>query len=215
MDKTDSIYIIEDLQPSPFHQRSHPHQSVDCSSTQWARVYSWVDPWTPRRPQTMIHPAIQRQMVKIRWFQRQLGTVQGPHACGQTPWLPARQCHEDAHSTGAQVATENLSQDFPRLFPLVSETSHTFVDHTSHATLSSFIHPHTLCIHVLIVWPISKGEGYCDTAVRTKYVLPVTSPVSHLTQTSFTTHSVQYTQYTLSVHISSYHPSLCVDASLL
>ena len=31
----------------------------------------------------------------------------------------------------------------------------------------------------------------------------------------FTTHSVQYTQYTLSVHISSYHPSLCVDASLL
>ena len=40
-----------------------------------------------------------------------------------------------------------------------------------------------------------------DTAVRNQYVLPVTSPVSHLTQTSFTTHSV--------------HPSLCVDASLL
>ena len=74
----------------------------------------------------------------------------------------ARQRHEDAHPTGAQVATENLSQDFPRLFPalswlvfplrfLVSETSHTSVDHTSHATLSSFIHPHTLYIHVLIV----------------------------------------------------------------
>ena len=31
----------------------------------------------------------------------------------------------------------------------------------------------------------------------------VTSPVSHLTQTSFTTHSVQYTQYTLSVHFFS------------
>ena len=28
--------------------------------------------------------------------------------------------HEDAHSTGAQVATENLSQDFPRLFPALS-----------------------------------------------------------------------------------------------
>ena len=32
----------------------------------------------------------------------------------------ARQRHEDAHSTGAQVATENLSQDFPRLFPAFS-----------------------------------------------------------------------------------------------
>ena len=42
----------------------------------------------------------------------------------------------------------------------------------------------------------------CDTAVRTQYVLPVTSPVSLLTQTFFTTHSVQYIQYTLSVHLS-------------
>jgi hypothetical protein len=47
-----------------------------------------------------------------------------------------------------------------------------------------------------------KGEGYCDTAVRTEYVLPVTSPVSLLTRTSFTTHSVQYIQYTLSVHLT-------------
>ena len=31
------------------------------------------------------------------------------------------------------------------------------------------------------------GAGYCDTSVRTEYVLPVTSPVSHLTQTSFNT----------------------------
>jgi hypothetical protein len=31
----------------------------------------------------------------------------------------------------------------------------------------------------------------CDTAVRKQYVLSVTSPVSHLTQTSFTIHSVQ------------------------
>ena len=44
-------------------------------------------------------------------------------------------------------------------------------------------------------------EGWdCDTAVRTDYVLQVTSPVSLLTQTSFTTHFVQYIQYTLSVH---------------
>ena len=39
----------------------------------------------------------------------------------------------------------------------------------------------------------------CDSAVRTKYVLPVTSPVSHLTQTSFTTHSAQYT------HLFTFH----------
>jgi len=33
----------------------------------------------------------------------------------------ARQRHEAAHSTGAQVATtENLSQDFPTLFPALS-----------------------------------------------------------------------------------------------
>ncbi len=31
----------------------------------------------------------------------------------------------------------------------------------------------------------------CDSVVRTQYVLPVTSPVSHLTQTSFTTQSAQ------------------------
>jgi len=30
--------------------------------------------------------------------------------------VSARQRHEDAHSTGAQVATENLSQDFSTLF---------------------------------------------------------------------------------------------------
>jgi hypothetical protein len=41
----------------------------------------------------------------------------------------------------------------------------------------------------------------CETVVRTQYVLRITSPISHLTQTSFTTHSVQYTQYILSVHL--------------
>ena len=56
-------------------------------------------------------------------------------------------------------------------------------------------------------WPVRpvlerdtrQARCRCDTVVRTEYVLPVTSPVS---QTSFTTHSVQYTQYTLSVHIT-------------
>ena len=50
--------------------------------------------------------------------------------------------------------------------------------------------------------PELQEQLRCDTAVRTEYVLPVTSPVSLLTQTSFTTHSVQYIQYTLSVHLT-------------
>ena len=33
------------------------------------------------------------------------------------------------------------------------------MDHTSYATLSSFIYPHTLCIYVLIVWAISNRSG--------------------------------------------------------
>ena len=47
-------------------------------------------------------------------------------------------------------------------------------------------------------------------SVTPQYVLPVTSPVSHLTQTSFTTHSVQH-----SVCSHLIIPHLCVDASLL
>jgi hypothetical protein len=47
-----------------------------------------------------------------------------------------------------------------------------------------------------------KFSKQCDTEVRTHYVLPVSSPVSHLTQTSFITHSVLYTQSTLSVHLT-------------
>ena len=71
--------------------------------------------------------------------------------------------HDYAHSTGAQVATENLFQDFPGLFPaaagfplrfLVSETSHTSVVLTLCASLSSFIpqsHVHTCsdCLYKL------------------------------------------------------------------
>ena len=61
----------------------------------------------------------------------------------------------------------------------------------------------------------SVGEGWYGIAsdclidlqkergtVALQYVLPVTSPVSLLTRTSFTTHSVQYIQYTLSVHLT-------------
>jgi hypothetical protein len=47
-----------------------------------------------------------------------------------------------------------------------------------------------------------KALAYFALIVTLQYVLPVTSPVSLLIQTSFTTHSVQYIQYTLSVHLS-------------
>jgi hypothetical protein len=68
---------------------------------------------------------------------------------------------------------------------------------------------------------ITLARMLCDTSVRTEYVLPVTSPVSLLTQTSFTTHSVQYIQYTLSVHLTStsqhhqwIHYHLCLIPSI-
>ena len=47
------------------------------------KVYSTCE--DRRRPQSTIHPATQRQVVRIRRFRRQLRFVQGPHACGQAP----------------------------------------------------------------------------------------------------------------------------------
>jgi hypothetical protein len=47
---------------------------------------------------------------------------------------------------------------------------------------------------------LSSSWDQCDTSVRTKYILHTFSPVSLLTQTSFTTVSVQHTQYPLPVH---------------
>jgi hypothetical protein len=66
---------------------------------------------------------------------------------------------------------------------LVSETSHTSVVLTSCTSLSSFIHPFTRTYMFWLSVQAPRGEGYCDTAVRTQCVLHVTSPVSLLTQT--------------------------------
>jgi hypothetical protein len=68
-----------------------------------------------------------------------------------------------------------------------------YIGHVVSTTVTSFT----------ILWVIISNIFWeCDTSVRTEYVKPVTSPVSHLTQTSFTTHSVQYIQYSLSVQLS-------------
>ena len=100
---------------------------------------------------------------------------------------------EDAHIKGTQVATENLFQDFPGLFPavagfplrfLVSETSHTSVDLTSCTILSSFIHPHTRVYMFWLSDRSPRGEGYCDTSVRTD----VSLRLFHTWLRSFTTH---------------------------
>jgi len=50
-------------------------------------------------------------------------------------YLRARQRHEDAHSTGAQVATENLSQDF-----LDFQNRHKTTDSKTKASFSLFGH---------------------------------------------------------------------------
>ena len=93
MDKTDSIYIIEDL-VSGKRITTHIHNlrpfiydpirtnplTVAQHNEQEFIVESILG-----QPQSTIHPAIQRQMVWIRRVKRQLGTIQGPHACGQAP----------------------------------------------------------------------------------------------------------------------------------
>ena len=95
----------------------------------------------------------------------------------QQPASPARrQRHEDAHSTGAQVATENLSQDFPKLFPALSwldfplafsEWNLTYLRGPYFACHPELIHPPSHSVHTcLIVWPISKRRGvlwHCST----------------------------------------------------
>ena len=67
---------------------------------------------------------------------RQLGTIQGPDACRQAPWVSTRAQDAIPDPQRTQVVTEYLFQDFPRLFQvrlvfplrfLVSETSHTSV----------------------------------------------------------------------------------------
>ena len=62
---------------------------------------------------------------------------------------------------------------------------------------------------------ITNFTHICDTAVRTKYVLPVTSPVSHLTQTSFHhTFCTVHTVHSVCSHLilSSFHSVLMLHS---
>ena len=99
------------------------------------------------------------------------GTIQGPDACRQSPRVStwAQDAIPDPQRT--QVVTENLFQDFLRLFQprlvfplkfLVSETSHTSV-----YLLRVSCYPHSYsCISWVSfrAWmdPTSKKEGHCD-----------------------------------------------------
>ena len=92
MDKTDSIYTIEDL-VSDKRITMHIHNlrpliydpirtnplTVAQHNEQEFIVESILGHRGDRNRRST------RQMVRIRRFQQQLGTIQGPHACGQTP----------------------------------------------------------------------------------------------------------------------------------
>ncbi len=121
---------------------------------------------------------------------------------------------KDAHWTTGNEYILVIIDAFSRwveLFPTKSttaaETESVMLNHIGRFGSSEVIHTdQESAFHNELVQELLR---LCDTAVRTQYVLPVTSPALHLTQTSFTTYSVQYTQYTLSVHILSSLHSLC------
>jgi hypothetical protein len=118
LDKTDSIYIIEDLvsgkritthihnlrpfiydpiRTNPLTVAQHNEQEFIVESIDDPPCNSTSDGLDSTSPATA-----------------------GNHTRPSCMWTSS--FHEDAHSTGAQVATENfsLSQDFPRLFPALS-----------------------------------------------------------------------------------------------
>ena len=63
----------------------------------------------------------------------------------------------------------------------------------------------TLC---LIVWSISKGDGYCDTSVRTQYVLRSLCPF-HTWLRLLSPHILYSTHSTLCLFTSYHHFTLC------
>jgi hypothetical protein len=107
MDNTDSIYTIEDL-VSGKRITTHMHNLRPF-------IYDPIrtNPLTVAQhneQEFITATAIQRQVVRIRRFQRQLGTTQGlMHVDKLIP-----------QENLSQVATENLSQDIPGLFPALS-----------------------------------------------------------------------------------------------
>ena len=85
-------------------------------------------------------------------------TLHTPDARGQAPRLPPGKHNEDSHPKRTQVATENLSQDFPGIFSntmliffpgfLVGETPHISVRFTSCLFPLQLLynHAHTIAI---------------------------------------------------------------------
>ena len=55
-------------------------------------------------------------MDRLRRKFQQLGTLQSPDACRQVPRVSTRAQDAIPDPQRTQVVTENLSQDFPRLF---------------------------------------------------------------------------------------------------
>ena len=55
-------------------------------------------------------------MEQLRHEFQQLGTLQGPDACRQVPRVPTRAQDAIPDLQRTQVVTENLFQDFSRLF---------------------------------------------------------------------------------------------------
>jgi hypothetical protein len=105
-----------------------------------------------------------------------LGTMQGPDACRQSPRISTRAQDAIPDPQRTQVVTENLFQDFPRLFPsrlvfplrfLVSETSHTSVYLLRVSCLPHLYFSISLASFRAWMDPTSKKEGHCDIIAHT------------------------------------------------
>ena len=108
------------------------------------------------------------------WIRRefqQLGTLQSSDACRQAPRVSTRTQDAIPDPQRTQVVTENLFQDFPRLFQvrvvfplrvLVSETSH-----TSAYLLRVLYFSISLASFRAWMDPTSKKEGHCDLIAHT------------------------------------------------
>jgi len=115
-------------------------------------------------------------MDRLRREFQQLGTIQGPDACRQAPRVSTRAQDAIPDPQRTQVVTENLFQDFPRLFQsrlvfplrfLVSETSHTSV----YLLRVSYL-PYSyvgISLASFRAWmdPTSKKWGHCDITAHT------------------------------------------------
>ena len=108
-------------------------------------------------------------MDRLRREFQQLGTLQSPDACRQAPRVSTRAQDAIPDSQRTLVVTENLFQDFSRLFQsrlffplrfLVSETSHTSVYY--------FVYPVSPILTSVSQWyPLELGWIQCDITEHT------------------------------------------------